>query len=162
LDRDRAIEKEEERERVPARVLAKDLGEVVGRRQTPTRFQWVPAMTKGWTVCERAWRVLLRGLHHRLLPRDGEEGGWSCADVGELPARDSLLDSLRYLARENVREVAGERKGSRREEEERCSPTVSDLTGDTRRYCGASSRNSVGLRRNWRERKREAREVIGG
>jgi hypothetical protein len=36
LDRDRAIEKEEERERVPARVSAKDLGEVVGRHQTPT------------------------------------------------------------------------------------------------------------------------------
>jgi hypothetical protein len=52
--------------------------------------------------------------------------------------------------------------GSRREEEERRSPTVPDLTGDTRRYCGASSRNSVGLKRNWRERKREAREVIGG
>jgi hypothetical protein len=109
LDRDRAIEKEEERERVPARVPAKDLGEVVGRCRTPTRFQWVPATTKGWMVCERAWRVLLHGLPHRLLPRDGEEGSWSCADAGQLPAHDSLLDSLRYLARENVREVAGER-----------------------------------------------------
>jgi hypothetical protein len=109
LDRDRAIEKEEERERVPARVSTKDLGEVAGRRRTPTRFQWVPATTKGWTVCGRAWRVLLLGLRRRLLPWDGEEGGWSCADSGELWARDGLLDSLRDLARENIREVTEER-----------------------------------------------------
>jgi hypothetical protein len=102
--------------------------------------------SEAMTGRRRMRQARLRGLRHRLLPRVGEEGGWSFAaavsfgsgSIGSIPCTlDQNKRSGRYAEVERVEEG---------QKETAASPGGAEIGRRCPQTCGDPTRNSVGLR----------------
>jgi hypothetical protein len=86
------------------------------RGRTPVMLQRLPDDGEATTGIRASREARERGRRLRLLPGEGGRGGWRRARVGELRARDAVLDWLQIGAQkvdQEMRQVVANRIGKR-------------------------------------------------